>query len=149
MSPALALAQPRVSTRPRVLFLTCHLPWPPVSGGRRRELELIKRLSARFDVHLVAVSKTIDQDRSNVPALERFCHRVEVFPVSRPERDERNDPLQIRRHRCPSVAARVNQILAREPVDLVHVEGFYLMQHLPDRTEVPVLLVEQNVEFDL
>jgi polysaccharide biosynthesis protein PslH len=149
MSSALALAQPKVWTRPRVLFLTCHLPWPPVSGGRRRELELIKRLSARFDVHLVATSKTIYQDRCNVPALQRICHRVEVFPVAWPERDERNDPLQVRRHRCPAVAARVNQILAREPVDLVHVEGFYLMQHLPDRTRVPVLLVEQNVEYDL
>src|SRR2546421_10038906 len=99
------MAQTKVWTRPRVLFLTCHLPWPPVSGGRRRELELIKRLSARFDVHLVAVSKTIDQDRCNVPALERLCHRVEVFPGAC-ERDERNDPLQVRRHRGPAVAAR-------------------------------------------
>jgi len=36
-------------------------------------------------------------------------------------------------------------ILARDEVDLVHVEGFYLMQHVPDWVHVPVLLVEQNV----
>src|SRR5205085_1948979 len=44
---------------------------------------------------------------------------------------------------------RIAEILARDPVDVVHVEGFYLMQHVPRWTPVPVLLAEQNVEYDL
>lgn len=31
--------------------------------------------------------------------------------------------------------------------EVIHAEGFYLMQHLPERRQVPVLLVEQNVEY--
>jgi glycosyltransferase involved in cell wall biosynthesis len=31
----------------------------------------------------------------------------------------------------------------------VHVEGFYLMQHVPASCSVPILLVEQNVEYSL
>jgi hypothetical protein len=40
-------------------------------------------------------------------------------------------------------------MLDRDGIDLVHVEGFYLMQHVPEWVEVPVLLVEQNIEYDL
>ena len=49
----------------RILFVTCHLPWPPVSGGRRREWELLRRLDG-VEVDLVAVSKTPDEDRRHV-----------------------------------------------------------------------------------
>ena len=45
-----------------MLFLSCHLPYPPISGGRRREVELIKRIREDFDVHLVVVSKTPTED---------------------------------------------------------------------------------------
>lgn len=34
-------------------------------------------------------------------------------------------------------------------IDLIHVEGFYLLQHVPAAPGVPVLLVEQNIEWQL
>jgi hypothetical protein len=80
-APATAL---RAAVRPRVLFLSCHLPWPAVSGGRRRELELLRRISDRFDVHLVVVSKTPDEDRANATRMQRWCSSVEVFAASSP-----------------------------------------------------------------
>jgi glycosyltransferase involved in cell wall biosynthesis len=43
----------------------------------------------------------------------------------------------------------VGEILAGDPVDVVHVEGFYLMQHVPGWSPAPVVLAEQNVEYDL
>src|SRR5947209_16398553 len=70
--------------RPRVLFLSCHLPWPPLSGGRRRELELIRRLCDRFEVRLVVISKTPEQDEANSAALSALGCRVEVFPAIAP-----------------------------------------------------------------
>jgi glycosyltransferase involved in cell wall biosynthesis len=57
--------------------------------------------------------------------------------------------LQVLRHHSPALTSRVADVLAGGGVDLVHVEGFYLMQHVPPATDVPVLLVEQNVEYDL
>ncbi len=67
------------AARGRILFLSCHLPWPPVSGGRRRELELIKRLGAQFEIHLVVVSKTSEQDVANAYLLADACREVAVF----------------------------------------------------------------------
>jgi glycosyltransferase involved in cell wall biosynthesis len=39
--------------------------------------------------------------------------------------------------------------LDRGRMDLVHVEGFYLMHHVPAGSGVPILLVEQNVEYTI
>jgi glycosyltransferase involved in cell wall biosynthesis len=134
-----------------VLFLSCHLPWPPASGGRRRELELIRRVAARFDLHLVAVSKTPAADVANARRLAPLCRTVEVLPVLPlpPDAPELGESIPVLRHRAPAAGTRVAEILAREAVDLVHVEGFYLMQHVPEWVDVPVLLVEQNIEYDL
>ena len=46
----------------RILFLTAHLPFPPFSGGRRRELELISRLGKDFEIHLCSITKTWETD---------------------------------------------------------------------------------------
>jgi polysaccharide biosynthesis protein PslH len=136
--------------RPRILFLSCHLPWPPFSGGRRRELELIERLAARFDIHLVVVSKTPEQDSANAHLLAGSCREVEVFAAAPPTDVVATDePAQVARHRSPAAIERVAEIIAQGGVDLVHVEGFYLMQHVPSSTDVPLLLVEQNIEYDL
>ncbi len=141
---------PAFRPRGRVLFLSCHLPWPPISGGRRRELELIKRLGAHFEIHLVVVSKTCDQDVANAGLLAGSCREVEVFPAQPTAETASDDqPLALTRHQSPAATERVAEILAQGTVDLVHVEGFYLLQHVPESPAVPVLLVEQNIEYDL
>lgn len=146
-----AVAGHAITPRPRLLFVSCHLPWPPTSGGRRRELELIKRIAPRFEVHLLVVSKTPQQDLANAHLLRRWCGSVEVFGTSPHPVDaaDLQQPAQVLRHRCPGAADRVRELLATGMVDLVHVEGFYLMQHLPARIPLPLLLVEQNVEYEL
>jgi glycosyltransferase involved in cell wall biosynthesis len=138
---------------PRVLFLTGHCPWPPVSGGRRRELELLERCSERFDVHLVAVSKTPAEDRAGAARLAGRLSRVEVFAAAgRPHGASCSLPPaapQVLRHHCPAATRRVAELIASGAVDLVHVEGFYLMAHLPAGGRPPTLLAEQNVEYQL
>src|SRR5215210_56143 len=127
-------AEPRL----RVLFLTCHLPYPPSSGGRRREFELLQRLSRWVDFDLVAVSKTVDEDRAFVHRLAPMCRTVGVAEAVAGD----DGAQQVRRHACPAL---VDEIARRAAgVDLVHVEGFYLMQHVPAECPVPVVLVEQN-----
>ena len=126
--------------------MTCHLPYPAVSGGRLRELELLKRLAQRFDVEVCAVTKTFADDIRNAHVLERLGSRVTLFPAEPPRRDG-GSPRQVLRHRSASAAAYLESALSR--VDLIHVEGFYLMALLPEPCPAPVVLVEQNVEYRL
>ncbi|HKG43299.1 MAG TPA: glycosyltransferase [Gaiellaceae bacterium] len=128
----------------RVLFLTCHLPYPPVSGGRVREYELLRRLVVVADVHVCAVSKTYEDDLAAAPSLADACASVSVHRARAGTDDL---PAQLRRHCAADASLRVRELL--DEVDLVHVEGFYLMHHVPERSPVPVLLVEQNVEYSL
>src|SRR5579875_1291521 len=135
--------------RPRVLFLSCHLPWPPLSGGRRRELELLRRVARRFDVDLLVVSKTPAQDLANRDRLRRPAPPAPAGGRTAGAAIRGQTPWQVLRHRSPAATARVREILAAGQTELIHVEGYYLMQHLPEPSPVPVLLVEQNVEYQL
>lgn len=135
----------------RLAFLTCHLPYPPLSGGRRRDYELIKRLGSEFDLHLCAVSKTYEEDLRNKGAIERYCTSLQIFPAA-PEPEPGRHPTlcyQERRHRCAAMRPYLRGLVDDRRVDLIHVEGFYLMQHVPNPCPVPVFLVEQNVEYVL
>jgi glycosyltransferase involved in cell wall biosynthesis len=129
----------------QVLFLTCHLPFPPLSGGRRREFELLTRLSDRCSLHVVAYSKTLDEDVQNAGVLRRQGIAVTLLPAldRTPRMDEPHPGVahQVLRHRSATGPAAI----AVDGADVVHVEGFYLSQHAPcapGRT----LQVEQNVE---
>lgn len=137
--------------RPRVLFLTCHLPYPPISGGRRREYELITRLGGSFDIELGVVSKTYEEDRANTRALEEFCSKVELFPVHPVTTAPTSGAaaFQVLRHHSPQFTSYVRRRLADGDVDVLHVESFYMMQHVPEPAPAPILLVEQNVEYVL
>ena len=56
-------------------------------------------------------------------------------------------PDQMIRHTSRAVGAHISARLARGGYDGIHVEGYYLMQHLPVSAPTPILLVEQNVEY--
>ena len=131
----------------RVLFLTCHLPFPPTSGGRLREHELLHRLDG-CHVELVVVSKTYEDDVANAHRMLGACTRVDVFPAE-PGDASPLVPEQVRRHRSPRASAYVAERLGRGDLDVVHLEGFYMAQHVPGQDRTPRLLVEQNVEFAL
>ena len=135
--------------RTRVLFLACHLPYPPYSGGRRREYELVRRVADVFDVTLCAVSKTYEEDTANAPALKEHCRDVWVFPADPATEDSSPEPAQVVRHRSRDMTEHVARSVAAGGYDVIHVEGFYLMQHVPEESRAPVLLVEQNVEYVL
>jgi hypothetical protein len=132
----------------RVLFLTCHLPYPPFSGGRLREFQLLKRLADTVDLHVVTVSRTPAEDRANASSLARMCSDVRVFEAANGA-GRKPGPRQVQVHRCGEVVEYIQEVIGNDEVDLVHVEGFYLMQHVPDPCACPILLVEQNVEYQL
>lgn len=118
-----------------------------MSGGRRRELELIRRLARDWRVHLLVITKTLDEDLRHAAEMEDHGVTVELHGAE-PEQKS-SDPRHVARHRCSAATHRVADLVAAGAVDLIHVEGYYLMQHVPDWVRTPLLLVEQNVEYEL
>lgn len=131
----------------RILFLTAHLPFPPFSGGRRREFELISRLGKDFEIHLCSITKTWETDRMYISNLLCSCASVNLFKaIFNDNKQYAIYPNQIKRHTSEEASSYISFLLKNKPFDVVHVEGYYLMQHLPIKPEIPVLLVEHNIE---
>ena len=132
----------------RILFLTAHLPYPPFSGGRRREFELISRLSRRVEIDLCSVTKTWDTDKRHVGVMRRYCSSVNLFKAVPPDLEEYESySSQMRKHLSYEAKSYIHRVLANDDIDVVHVEGYYLMHLLPIKTLQPVLLVEHNIEY--
>jgi glycosyltransferase involved in cell wall biosynthesis len=132
----------------RILFLTAHLPYPPFSGGRRREFELISRLSRRVEIDLCSVTKTWEIDKRYVNVMRSYCSSVNLFKAVLSDLEEYESySSQMRKHLSYEAKSYIHRALANGDIDVVHVEGYYLMQLLPIDIRQPVLLVEHNIEY--
>ncbi|MFL6477508.1 MAG: glycosyltransferase family 4 protein [Nitrososphaera sp.] len=133
----------------KILFLTAHLPYPPISGGRRREFELISRLSRSYELHVCAITKSWATDRMYVEDFRRFCKCVYLFSASEPISNQQQYalyPQQMKKHMSEEASAHISYLLKNHYFDIIHIEGYYLLQHVPEACEVPILLVEHNIE---
>src|SRR5262245_8253920 len=99
-------------------------------------------LAGRVDYEVVAVSTTAEEDRRNACVFGD----AKVFQAAN-SWNGGLEPRLVQRHDCDGVVEYVASRVRAGAVDLVQVEGFYLMQHVPAPCDVPVLLVEQNVEY--
>lgn len=134
----------------KILFLTAHLPYPPLSGGRRREFELISRISRSFEIHLCSITKSWATDSLYTNDLLRYCASVNLFEAKTPPTNKQQQyasyPYQMKKNMTEEVSGYVSSLLKNESIDVVHIEGYYLFQHIPTKPKVPLLLVEHNIE---
>jgi glycosyltransferase involved in cell wall biosynthesis len=132
----------------KILFLTAHLPYPPFSGGRRREFELISRLSRSFEIHLCSITRSWRTDSVYINDLLQYCTSVNLFEVSSPTNKQQYAlfPQQMKKHTSEGASSYISFLLKNQSFDAVHVEGYYLLQHLPTKPKIPILLIEHNIE---
>jgi len=132
----------------RILFLTARLPFPPFSGGRRREFELVSRLSRNFEIHLCSITKTWETDNMYKDELLCYCTSINLFRViSNDKLQYASYSHQMRRHMSEEASSYISSLLRDKPFNIIHVEGYYLMQNLPPKLDTPVVLVEYNIEY--
>jgi polysaccharide biosynthesis protein PslH len=134
----------------KILFLTAHLPYPPFSGGRRREFELLSRLSRTFELHLCSITKSWRTDSMYVNELQQFCKSVSLFEATAPTNNHQyysSYPHQMKKHVSPEAGSHISDLLKNQSVDIVHAEGYYLVQHVPTWCGIPILLIEHNIEY--
>ncbi len=137
----------------KILMLTPYLPYPLLSGGQIRTYNLLKKMADKHEITLFALIKN-EQEKQYIKELEQYCHKVCVFKRSSKPFTVRNIlrtavssyPFLVIRNHVSSVIDAVKRELASEHYDLIHAETFYMMPHLPE-TNVPVMLVEQTIEY--
>lgn len=137
----------------KVLMLTPYLPAPPSSGGQIRSFNLIKYLSKKHDITLFSLIKD-KKEKKYLPELKKYCKKVRVFRRSKSPWTLRNImltgfgpyPFLVIRNHSPKEKAAIQKELEKENYDLIHAETFYIAPHIPE-TDVPVLVVEQTIEY--
>lgn len=131
---------------PEVLYLTSRMPYPPHSGGQLREYELLRRLTRRARVHLWVVTQFASVDTPGIVEMEKMCASVHLFPADATA-PMSGTPSRVSRQLSAASTRELRGFLQTYPVDLVHVEGYYMVSHLPSFLASPLVLVEENVEY--
>jgi len=143
-----------------ILFVTLTLPIP-TSSGRTRPFNLIKQLATRHEVSVVSFIQP--HEYSMLPALDPYCRRIELVPhesfkhlgkwhnrlrgwffllfSSRP-RDVRTFPIETMRE-------PLRRLVRTSDLDVVHFEHLFVTELLPEVGDLPAVLGEQNVEFEV
>jgi polysaccharide biosynthesis protein PslH len=80
----------------------------------------------------------------------RYCASVNLFEAKTPPTNKQQQyasyPHQMKKHMTEEASAYVSSLLKNKSFDVVHIEGYYLFQHVPIKPKVPLLLVEHNIE---
>lgn len=137
----------------KILMLTPYLPYPPASGGQIRTLNLLKYLSKNHQITLISLYKN-EKEKKYASYLESYCKNI--YLCKRAEKPWQIGnilksvfsllPFLIVRNYSVSAKKTVENLLKSEHFDVIHAETFYIMPHIPE-TSVPILLVEQTIEF--
>lgn len=139
----------------KILMLTPYLPYPPSSGGQIRSYNLIKQLSKQHEITLYSLIKS-DSEKEYIDELKKYCQKVKVF--KRPEKPWTLSnilktglsfyPFLVIRNFSAEEKDDVEDILKKEPFDIIHAETFYVSPHIP-KTDVPIVLVDQTIEYQV
>ncbi len=134
-------------------MLTPYLPYPLLSGGQIRTFNLLKNLSKHHQITLFALIKD-PKERRYISKLKPYCQQIQVFKRTQNPWALRNIllagftpyPFLVTRNLPSGMKRAIKKELHQHPYDLIHAETFYMMPNIP-RTQVPVLLVEQTIEY--
>jgi glycosyltransferase involved in cell wall biosynthesis len=137
----------------RIFMLTPYLPYPLLSGGQVRTYNLLKQISKQHEVTLFALIKH-EEETEHLKELEKFCKKIRVFRRTSSPWHPKNIlsaafsayPFVVTRNLVREVKGEIEKELQQSEYDLIHVETFYMMPNIPV-TKVPVLLVEQTIEY--
>ncbi len=147
-----------------ILVLSHLVPWPTTSGVLLRSYNLLRETARRHRVYLYAFNQdtllAADAVGASVEHLSQICEEVRVFPLA-------NDgsrlrlvslvarnlfsplPYVVPRFYSPALEEAVVDLLGRRPIRLLQCETIAMSQYRALASDLPSILVHQNVESDL
>lgn len=138
----------------RVLMITPYLPFPLLSGGQTRTYNLLKKLAPQHQITLFSFIRK-NEEKKYIPELEKLGVSVQVFK-RRPAWQFFNIllagfswfPFLVAIYLSRGLQKKIEEELKEGNYDVVHAEPFYVVPNIP-HTKVPLLLVDQTIEFQV
>jgi len=153
-----------MTRRPRLLFLSQTLPYPPDAGVKIRTYHVLRLLAAAFDTTALCFYRWKGgRAQQDVPAAVRALSRlaqVEAFPIPQEHHlgrlawDHLRSALRGRvytafTYESHAFRSRLQALLSEPAFDLVHVDSLDLSAYLPLISSLPVACVHHDVESAL
>jgi len=155
-----------MTTRPRLLFLSHCLPYPPHSGVTSRTFNVLRQLAVDYDVDLVAFSRRSHQPgQSDRDAACRALRGVaasvaEPTPIPSEHSTLRRVSDHLRsvlsgrvftyyQYGSRAFADRLRATLRARTPDLVHLDSLDVHRWVPDLPPVPIICTHHDVDSDL
>lgn len=136
----------------KILLVSSYLPYPLYSGGHVRLFNIIRELSKTHEITLVCEKRDY-QTEEDIQEVKKYCKEVVTIPRKKQwslqnilKSGYSALPFLMIGHTSGEMKKKIQHILSAEKFDLIHVETFYVYQNIPD-TELPIVLVEHNVEY--
>lgn len=137
----------------KILMVTPYVPYPPSSGGQIRTFNLLKYLSNNHEIYLVCLYKN-EEEKQFEKFLKPYCKEIYLCQRSSKPWTLKNvfktvfslQPFLIVRNYSHQAKNIINKLLQIKKLDVIHAETFYVMPHLP-KTNIPIILVEQTIEY--
>jgi sugar transferase (PEP-CTERM/EpsH1 system associated) len=138
----------------RILIVSHALPYPPNSGFTIRVYQLLKLLSRRHSVSLLALGQPGEDEKAT--ALRAICAGVHTVPY--PQRSKRGEQLlsllssksyQSRYLRSAALQQRLDELCAGDPFDIIMVETSQLATVCSFDRRSLVVLNEHDIVYEL
>lgn len=142
----------------RVLWISPKLPFPLESGDKLRQFNLMKRLSQKVEISLIAFAIRREEEEY-ASYLRQYCSRVRIFYSPNRSRVRRflamschTVPYYVWRYYSKNAVAYIRQELARFHPDIVQIEHTYMAEYrrvLSREAAPPTILTKHNIDADL
>ena len=141
----------------KIIITTKFIPAPAFSGGAIRNLQWIKFLQQYYDITLIGFwDKQYGDTRK--AELYPYCCEIIGFPFKRTpisliktglDALLHNDAMVIRQYCNEEAKEIIKQLIKNEKYEFVFCQELASIQFIPNDINIPVLLDDHNIEFEL
>jgi sugar transferase (PEP-CTERM/EpsH1 system associated) len=121
----------------RILFVCPYLPYPPNIGSRIRTFNIIRRLSQKHKIDLLALTNPREADKDIINELAKYCHRIEIIPIGQLWKGFllfRNlfsiYPFSIMKNSSSEMKERLCKLLQERSYDIIQFEKLEMAQYI-------------------
>ena len=137
----------------RILWFTYRLPFPVDSGGKVRAYNLIKQVSRNHEIILFSFVRE-KKELVGLDELRKYCSHIFTF-----QRRTLFNPLNFfyatflpfpaALYYSPPIKNKLASITKELNIDLIHLESFYTGVYLQNSIRVPIIMGNENVEYQI
>ncbi len=142
-----------------ILFISTKYPFPTIDGHSLRTFNILKSTSRSFNIFFLTFLQK-KQESEDDKIMEDICYRIYKFSIDSEKSNLEklktliksyiyNRPFIVEKYKTRKMEQKINEIIKQNNIDIVHLDLLPLAEYIKIVKNIPIVLVEHNVESDL